>query len=71
MRKDIMVIAGWRGRGCGKTMARTGIRVHCRLHCLMLIGAVWLRKQREPHGFLLERLWAVLNKVCPTEEPRC
>lgn len=59
------------GQGCGKAMARTGRRGHCGLHCLMLIGAVWLRKQREPHGFLLERTWAVLNKECPTEEPRC
>lgn len=48
-------------------MAGTGIRVHCRLHCLMLSGAVWLREQREPHGFLLERTGAVQNKDVPNK----
>lgn len=48
-------------------MAGTGIRVHCRLHCLMLSGAVWLREQRELHSFLLERTGAVQNKDVPNK----
>lgn len=37
-------------------------------HGLRLIGAVLLRKKEE-HRFLLERTWAVLDKMCPVEEP--
>ena len=37
--------------------------------CLRFLEAVWWRQKREEHESWMYRMWAVLSRVCPTEEP--